>query len=423
MDFTIPEDVKAKLEEIDAFIEAEIVPLEKKYPQYLDHRREYARTDFENDGLPRPEWEDLLFEIRQKADAAGLLRYPLPKELGGSAGSNLGLIVIREHLAARGLGLHADLQSEYSIVGNFPLVNVLNEFGSEEQKAAYIEGSITGAGPLAFGLTEPLHGSDATWMETTARQDGDDWVINGSKRFNSVVHKAVANIVFARTSGADGDAKGITAFIVPMETPGIDIEYYHWTFNMPTDHAEVHFKDVRVPASAILYKEGEGLAAAQRFVHHNRIKQAASSVGAARYCIQESVEYTRNRLSFGKPLSDHQAIQFPLADLYGECEMLRNFIFRVAWELDQTHHMDISDKVAICNYRANRLACAAADQAMQSHGGLGYTRGKPFEHMYRHHRRYRLTEGSDEVQIRRIAAYLFGYAGPNKRPRAKPKPR
>jgi alkylation response protein AidB-like acyl-CoA dehydrogenase len=407
MDFTIPEEIGAKLAELDAFIEREIAPLQAQNMQFFDHRRENARTNWE-DGTPTPEWEELLREMRRCADAAGHLRYSLPKELGGQEGSNLAMAIIREHLAAKGLGLHNDLQNESSIVGNFPQVHMMLEFGTEAQKGEFLEGLITGTRRLAFGLTEPGHGSDATWLETTAVQDGEDWIINGKKRFNSGLHNANYDMIFARTSGEQGEAKGITCFIVPTDAPGFTVDFMWWTFNMPSDHAEATLENVRVPQSAIFGREGEGLALAQHFVHENRIRQAASGVGAAQYCIDESVRYAKERIVFGKPLWLNQAIQFPLAELQTECEMVRHLVYKTAWHLDRNHHMEVSDKVSMCNYRANRLACDAADRAIQVHGGVGYTRHRPFEHIYRHHRRYRITEGSEEIQLRRVAGILFG---------------
>ncbi len=410
MDFEIPEDIRRKLDELDAFIADEIVPLENRDDnvRFFDHRREWARTDFENDGQPRPEWEALLGEMRRRADAAGHLRYGLPKEMGGGGASNLAMAVIREHLAAKGLGLHNDLQNESSIVGNFPFAIMMDRFGTEDQKAEFYEGSLTGKVRVGFGLTEPNHGSDATWLETTAVRQGNEWIINGAKRFNSGLHSATHDMVFARTHGKPGDAEGITCFLVPVDTPGFKVEFMWWTFNMPSDHPEVSLTDVRVGDEAIFGEEGRGLALAQTFVHENRIRQAASGVGAAQFCIDESVAYARERTVFGKPLWHNQAIQFPLAELQTECEMVRNLVYKTAWELDREHHMDVTDKVSMCNYRANRLVCNAADQAIQTHGGIGYTRHKPFEHIYRHHRRYRITEGSEEIQIRRVAGILFG---------------
>lgn len=408
MDFTIPADIQRLLADLDAFIEREIAPLEREHVQYFDHRREHARTDWEHDGRPRREWEAVLGEMRRRADAAGFLRFALPKALGGREGSNLAMAIVREHLAAKGLGLHNDLQNESSIVGNFPTVHMMWEFGTPAQKAEFLPGLITGTHRLGFGLTEPDHGSDATWLETTAVRDGGDWIINGAKRFNSGLHDATHDMVFARTAGKPGDAEGITCFLVPTATPGFRVEFLWWTFNMPSDHAEVSLANVRVPHASIFGAEGKGLALAQRFVHENRIRQAASGVGAAQYCIDESVAYARQRIVFGKPLWLNQAIQFPLAELATECELVRTLVHKTAWLMDQRHHMDVSDKVSMCNYRANRLVCQAADTAIQVHGGIGYTRHKPFEHIYRHHRRYRITEGSDEIQIRRVAGVLFG---------------
>ncbi|TMF98736.1 MAG: acyl-CoA dehydrogenase family protein [Chloroflexi bacterium] len=414
MDFDIPQDVQTLLKDLDDFIEAEIKPLERRDDniRFFDHRREYERTDFANGGVPRKEWDDLLAEMRRRADKAGFLRYGIPSKYGGRDGSNLAMAIIREHLAAKGLGLHNDLQNESSIVGNFPTIKMWERYGSEEQKKEFLEGMFTGKTRVAFGLTEPNHGSDASWLETKAVRDGDDWVINGQKRFNSGMHSATHDMIFARTSGDDGRAEGVSCFIVPTNAAGFSVDFMWWTFNMPTDHAEVTLTDVRVPPDAMLGREGDGLALANTFTHENRIRQAASGVGAAQYCIDQSVKYARERVTFGQPLASRQAIQWPLVELHTECEMVRQLVRKTAWELDLKHHMEISDKVAMCNYRANRLVCDAADQAIQVHGGIGYTRHMPFEHIYRHHRRYRITEGSEEIQIRRIAQVMFGFGRP-----------
>jgi alkylation response protein AidB-like acyl-CoA dehydrogenase len=411
MDFEIPAPIRTKLAELDAFIEKEIRPLERENIQYFDHRREHARTDWDHDGRPRPEWEALLAEMRRRADLAGHLRYALPHELGGQDGTNLGMAVIREHLAAKGLGLHNDLQNESSIVGNFPFVHIFHALGTPTQKRDFIEGMITGEKRVAFGLTEPDHGSDATWLETTARRDGQSWVIQGKKRFNTGLHHATHDVIFARTSGEQGSAKGITAFLVPTDASGFSVDFMWWTFNMPSDHAEVTLDNVRVAETAVLHVVDEGLAVAQHFVHENRIRQAASSLGAAEFCIRESVAYAKKRKTWGKPLALNQAIQFPLVELATEAEMLRNLVYKTAALMDEKHHMEVSHLVSMSNYRANRLVCQAADTAIQVHGGVGYSRHLPFEHIYRHHRRYRITEGSEEIQMRRIAAKMFGFGG------------
>jgi len=422
VDFSIPPELTAYLAELDAFIEKEIVPLQAQddNERFFDHRRENARTDWDRDGLPRHDWEELLAEAKRRADAAGHFRFAWPKEMGGKDGSQLWMAIIREHLAAKGLGLHNDLQNEHSIVGNNPFVLLFKQFATPEQFARDGEALLNGTMRAAFGLTEPNHGSDATFMETRAVRHVKDgqpgWLINGEKMWITAMHIASHCMVFARTSGKDGDAKGITCFIVPSKQ--IEIKQWMWTFNMPTDHPHLILKDVWVPEDSYWGEVDKGLGLGQSFVHQNRIRQAASSLGAAAYCVEESIKYARARKPFGKPLSDNQAIQFPIVELSTQIEMLRLLIHKTAWEMDHMEHKEIektlSDKVSMCNYWANRLCCEAADRAMQIHGGMGYSRHKPFEHIYRHHRRYRITEGAEEIQMRKVAAFLFGYIGPRK---------
>jgi acyl-CoA dehydrogenase len=424
MDFALPAELEAYLAELDRFIESTIAPLQARddNERFFDHRREHARTDWDNQGLPRQEWEDLLGEARKLADEAGHYRYGWPVDMGGKGGSQLDLAVIREHLAAKGLGLFNDLQNEHSIVGNNPFILLFKAFATPEQYARDSAALLSGQMKTAFGLTEPNHGSDATFMETHAVRETRDgqpgWRIDGEKMWITGMHTATHMMCFARTSGNDGDAKGITCFIVPNPTPGLVIEEYLWTFNMPTDHPRLSLNGIWVPEDAYWGEIDRGLGIGQSFVHQNRIRQAASSLGAAVFCIEESVKYARQRKPFGKPLAENQAIQFPLVELATQCEMLRQLIRKTAWEMDRSDHKQIettlSDKVSMCNYWANRLVCEAADRAMQVHGGIGYSRHKPFEHIYRHHRRYRITEGAEEIQMRKVGAYLFGYLGPRK---------
>jgi acyl-CoA dehydrogenase len=416
MNFDIPQDLADYLLELDDFIERVIKPLENQDDniRFFDHRREDARTDWERGGLPNAEWEALLEKAKRLADAAGHYRYPVGKEYGGRDGTNLGMAIIREHLAKKGLGLHNDLQNEHSIVGNNVGLLLMLAYGTDQQKAEWVDDLMEGKKSFAYGITEPTHGSDATHMETTAVRVGDEWIINGEKTWNTGIHKAPYDLVYARTSGKAGDGQGITAFLVPMKAEGLKIEEMLWTFNMPTDHGRVSLTNVRVPHSAILGGEGRGLQVVQHFFNENRIRQAASSLGAAQFCIDQAVAYARERKPFGKPLSSNQGIQFPLVELQTRAEMLRALIHKTAWSMDKYGNFSVSDKVSMCNYTANRLCCEAADWAMQVHGGLGYSRHKPFEHIYRHHRRYRITEGADEIQIRRIAGYMFGFMNQQK---------
>jgi alkylation response protein AidB-like acyl-CoA dehydrogenase len=204
MNFSIPDDLKQYLADLDKFIDEKITPLQHKDDnnRFFDHRREHARTDWDNGGLPRKEWEDLW------------------------------MAVIREHLAAKGLGLFNDLQTEHSMVGNFPDVIMLMGFGSEQQKREFIPLRLEGKFRMTFGLTEPSHGSDATHMATKGRSETRDgvkgWLLNGFKRWQTGMHHATHCSIFARTAGKDGEIKGISCFVVPIETPGLKAESYEW---------------------------------------------------------------------------------------------------------------------------------------------------------------------------------------------------
>jgi alkylation response protein AidB-like acyl-CoA dehydrogenase len=192
---------------------------------------------------------------------------------------------------------------------------------------------------------------------------------------------------------------------------------------MPTDHGEVALEDVRVPGDAVLGEVDHGLEVGQTFLHENRIRQAASSLGAAQFCIDRAAAYASERVVFGKPLSVNQAVQWPLVELQTEAQMVRLLVYYAAWHLDRNHHMEVSDKVSMANYRANRLVCEASDRAMQVHGGLGYSRHQPFEHIYRHHRRYRITEGAEEIQIRRVAQRMFKFGRKSRDERLREEPK
>lgn len=436
MNFDLPADLQSYLAELDSFIHKQILPLQEKNIQFFDHRREPSRTQWSNGGLPTPEWEDLLRQAWRIADAAGFFRFPLPKRLGGQGNkdTNLWMCAIRYHLASNaayggGVSLANDLQTEHSVVGNFPDLLMLEHWGSEKQKKEFIPARLEGRFRMTFGLTEIHHGSDATHMDTKATPielpDGSPgFSISGNKRWQTGAHSATHFLVFARTSGQAGSPRGITAFIIPRNTPGITISSYEYTLNMPTDHATMLFEDVRVPQDAVFGVLDKGLAIAQTFTHENRIRQAASSCGAAKFCVDRSVKYARERVVFGKALSSNQAIQWPLVELSTQIEMLRLLILRTASEMDsvQQKYQDnkeippwvaiekqLGHKISMCNYYGNRLACQAADNAIQVHGGNGYSRHQPFEHIWRHFRRYRITEGSEEVQMRKVAGYLFGY--------------
>lgn len=443
MNFALPPELQQHIAKLDAFIQQAILPLQHKDDnhRFFDHRREPSRTQWDNQGLPTPQWEALLEAARALADEAGFYRFPLPTAYGGQGhpDTNLWMCAMRYHMASHpvyggGVSLANDLQNEHSVVGNFPDVLMLHHWGSAQQKDVFIPARLQGQFRMTFGLTETHHGSDATHMDTRAERctlapNGQaGWRITGNKKWQTGAHSATHMLIFARTMAFDqpGSARGITAFIVPRDTPGLVIESYEYTLNMPTDHATISLTDVRVPEEAVLGELHNGLAVAQTFTHENRIRQAASSCGAAQFCIDRSIAYARDRIVFGKPLAANQAIQWPLVELATQADMLRLLIVRTATEMDAIQRnrvatdtppwvaieRELGHKISMCNFWANRLATEAADNAIQVYGGNGYSRHQPFEHIWRHFRRYRITEGSEEIQKRRIAGYLFGFKGP-----------
>ena len=247
MDFNIPAEITTYLAELDHFIEREIKPLERENDniRFFDHRREWARTDFERGGLPRHEWEALLGEMRRRADRAGHYRFALPKEYGGKDGSNLAMAIIREHLAAKGLGLHNDLQNESSIVGNLPTVLMFRDFGTKEQKEAFIPGILDGSISVAFGLTEPNHGSDATWMETRGDARGRRMAHQRRKRSGTPDCTSRRMISCSRApAGATAAPRASPASSFRPRARGSRSKSILWTFNMPTDHPRVSLNDV-----------------------------------------------------------------------------------------------------------------------------------------------------------------------------------
>ncbi|KAL9106207.1 MAG: hypothetical protein Q9227_008740 [Pyrenula ochraceoflavens] len=461
MNFELPRKLQDYLDQLEDFIKATILPLQSSNDndRYFDHRREHSRTDWDHQGLPRAEWENLLTKARNLADDAGFYRFPLPTEYGGAGHveTNLWMCAIRYHLASHdvyggGLSLANDLQNEHSVVGNFPDLLMLIHFGSSAQKAEYIPKRLNGTFRMTFGLTEPDHGSDATHMATTAAlspSSSSTYLLNGTKKWQTGAHSATHFLIFARTTNFSrpGSAHGITAFLLPRSTPGLIIDSYQWTLNMPTDHATITLTNAPAPTSTVLGTLHEGLSIAQTFVHENRLRQASSSCGAAAYCLNRTLSHAKSRKTFGRPLSANQAIQFPLVELATQIEMLHLLILRTAVRMDaitQEASPSISSssssslnagasptmappaavvvpwveiekrlgaEIAMCNYYANRLACQAADRAIQVHGGMGYSRHLPFEHIWRHFRRYRITEGSEEIQMRKVAGRLFGILG------------
>lgn len=404
MDFSIPADIQALLDECDAFIDDVIVPIEAEDDniRFFDHRREDARTDWDRDGLPNAEWEALLGRMRREADAAGLLRYQLPARFGGRDGSNLAMAIVREHLARRGLGLHNDLQNESSIIGNFPTVLMMEKYGSEAQQQEWIPKMLAGEARIGFGLTEPLHGSDATWMETTAVRDGDEWVINGEKYYISGAGdpRCKIMIVMCQTSPDGPPHRKQSQILVPIDTPGVKILGPMHVFGQddaPHGHMHIRFDDVRVPASNMLLGEGRGFEISQLRLGPGRIHHCMRSIGAAEKALDLMVRRGATREGFGKPLVRLGGNMEIVARARTEIEAMRMMVLRAAKAMDTLGNAEARVWISAVKAMVPERVCQIIDQAIQMHGATGVSQWTPLASMYAGQRTLRLADGPDEV--------------------------
>ena len=399
--FEIPKDIADYCAELDAFIEREIKPIEQRDDniRFFDHRREHARTDWDNQGLPRHEWEQLLKQATRKADAAGHWRFSAPKKYGGKDGSNLWMAVIREHFAAKGLGLHNDLQNEHSIVGNFPFVEMFEQFGtSDDQKQEFILGGFEGKRRTAFGLTEPGSGSDSAGLQTSAVQTDNGWVLNGTKRYITNAPEASIFTVMARTDPVKRGASAISAFIVEKDTPGLSLGKIDKKMGQQGAHTcDVIFDNCRVPAANIIGgKEGVGFKTAMKVLDKGRLHIAAVCVGAAERMLADALAYAMERQQFGQPIAEFQLIQAMLADSKAEIYAARSMVLDAARRRDNKE--DISTEASCCKLFASEMCGRVADRSVQIHGGAGYISEYAAERFYRDVRLFRIYEGTTQIQ-------------------------
>ena len=410
MDFEIPAETRARLADLDRFIASEIRPLEEEDDniRFFDHRREASRTLFDQDGIPNPEWEDLLGEARRRADAAGWWRLGLPEAIGGSGATNLEIALIREHLTRMGLGLHNDLQNEFSVVANMMTVELLHEFGSPAQQEEIVEKLIVGDYTVAFGLTEPQHGSDAAYMETAARRDGDEWVLTGTKQWITNSPYADYAMVFALTDpeAAARHKGGVTGFFVDTRASGFSVPRIINTMgHLGGDTGVIVLDGVRVRDDHRLGDVGHGLAVAMDGVNAGRMGMAASCLGLARWALDLAVDYAKVRKTFGVPIAEHQAIQLMLADSAMDIYAAKTMIQNCAWRLDSGRSANA--QVSMVKAFSTEMLGRVMDRSIQIHGGMGLTNELCLEEGYRFARVMRIPDGTGEIQRRTVARQLL----------------
>ncbi|HVF92206.1 MAG TPA: acyl-CoA dehydrogenase family protein [Blastocatellia bacterium] len=308
------------------------------------------------------------------------------------------LCIIREHLSYES-GL-ADLMFAMQGLGSFPITLA----GSSELKARYLPSVRAGEYIAAFAITEPDAGSDVSAMKTSARRDGNDYVLNGEKTFISNAGLADFYSVFAKTD-PDAGHRGISAFVVEKSAPGFSVKE-KLELIAPHPIGRLAFEDCRIPASSLVGSEGDGFKIAMSTLDTFRPTVGAAAAGLAWRALDEAISYAKRRVQFGRPIAEFQSTQMKLAEMATEMDAARLLIYRAAWKRD-TEEGRVSLESAMAKLYATEAAQRIIDAAVQIHGGTGVLRGSTVEKLYREVRALRIYEGTSEIQKLVIASQLL----------------
>ena len=373
MDFDLSQEQQDFVKTVRSFVDDAIRPHAERW----DHEHE----------LP-------MDAVKQMADL-GLFGLPFPEEYGGSGADFFTLCLAIEEIARVDSSLAITLEAAVGL-GAMPIFR----FGSEEQKQRWLPPLAAGESLAAFGLTEPEAGSDAGGTKTTAKLDGGEWVINGSKSFITNSGTPITSFVTATaiTDNKNGQ-KEISAIIVPRGTPGFEVgKSYRKMGWWHSDTHELSFSDVHVPEENLLGERGEGFRNFLKILDDGRIAIAALEVGLAQGCLDESIKYAHDRKAFGKPIGAFQGLQFKIADMATKTELARQAYYRAAWlaEVGRPYKKE----AAMAKLYASKIAVDVARDAVQVHGGYGYIEEFP---VCRHFRDSKILEiGEDTSEVMRI---------------------
>ncbi|MDB5524769.1 MAG: acyl-CoA dehydrogenase protein [Rhizobium sp.] len=329
-------------------------------------------------------------ELREMGEL-GFLGMLVTEEYGGSDTGSVAYAVALEEIAA-GDGPCSTIMSVHSSVGCLPIL----KFGTDAQKQRFLPKLATGEWVGGFALTEPQAGSDASNLKTRARRDGEHYVLSGTKQFITSGKNGHVIIVFAVTD-PDAGKKGISAFIVPTDTPGYDVLRVEQKLGMhSSDTCQIAFNDMRIAADLRLGAEGEGYRIALSNLEGGRIGIAAQAVGMARAAFEAARDYARERIAFGRPIIEHQAIAFRLADMATRIEAARQLVLHAASLREAA--LPCLTEASMAKLHASEMAEKVCSDAIQIHGGYGYMADYPVERIYRDVRICQIYEGTSDVQ-------------------------
>jgi len=374
-----------------------LLPTAAEFDVYLESIRRLVREVL-IPGEPRLDGaETLPDDLTQRLREIGLFGISIPTRWGGLGLSMEQQVRVMFEVTRASAVYRARFSTTIGLGSQPILYN-----GTDAQRAEWLPRMASGEVTAAFALTEPEAGSDAGGLRTTARRDGDCYVLNGSKRYITNARQAQVFVVMARTAEGTRDAAGISAFIVPSGTPGLSCG--------PADRkmgqdgsatSEVFFDDVRIPAENLIGgREGGGFKTAMRGINHARLHVAVTCVGQAQRLLDETLAYTKQRKQFGQPLAEFQMVQGHLADCRSELLAARSMILETARAFDAAGEAQggIIADIACCKLFASEMLGRVADRAVQLHGGAGYMRGTVVEQLYRDARLFRIFEGASDVQ-------------------------
>lgn len=361
-----------------------------------DNIRPHAQEWDENEKFPR----ELFYELGD----LGIMGMNLPEEYGGADLDYISSALAVEEIARHDGSAALTVASHNSLgAGHIYLA------GTEEQKEKYLPSLASGENLAAWGLTEPGSGSDASGMRTTAERHGDTWIVDGAKTFTTQGSFGDVTVILANTS-PEKKQKGITAFIVEHDMPGFSVSNKIRKLGMrASDTVEIRLDEVEVPDENRLGAVDEGFIDTLKVLDRGRIGIGALSVGLARGALEESLNYSQEREQFDQPISDFQAIQFKLADMATEVEAARLMVLRAARKADRFPEAGerFTKEASMAKLFASEVAMRTTEEAIQVHGGYGYTREYPVERYFRDAKLMTIGEGTSEIQRLVIARQIL----------------
>ena len=383
MDFEIPENLRLMTETVRRFVKQDLEPISQRVE--------------DEDRIPE--------EVVQTMRELGLFGLSIPEEYGGLEIGVLGECLVYEEMSAVNACFRTRIGTNNGIGSQGIVID-----GTPEQKEKYLPKLASGEWIGVFALTEPEAGSDAANLQTTAELKGDKWVLNGRKHFITNGDIADVSTVFALTDKKKRARGGITGFLVEKTDPGFFVGTIERKMGMRGSHtSELIFDNCEIPADRIIGGEanlGQGFKTAMKILDKGRLTMGASAVGSAQRLLELSIDYAKQRVQFGKPIGEFQAVQIMLADMATQIYAGRQMLHHAAWLRDKRGTAVVKEASMVklfCTEMANRVA----DMAVQIHGGMGYMKDFPVERFYRDLRLTRIYEGTSEIQRNVIARELL----------------